>query len=182
MGDSGAEKRNDPSPQAPPGLSNCKAASDEDLKDVEAALSRVERAVASGSAKSAHERSSLHFAAVNLLDRLGRYDQAFAQAQLAHEARGIRYDSRVVERLVDDKIERYTRQTIRCLPRASESSDKPVFILGMPQSGMSLVEQVLASHPMVHGAGELNWIAQIQYSILQRIPLTERGQTLDLRR
>jgi hypothetical protein len=182
MEDSGAEKRNDPSPEAGQGLSNSRAASDGDLKGVEEALSRIERALAGGAVKLAHERWSLHFTAVNLLDRLGRYDQAFAQAQLAHQARGVRYDPCVVERLVDEKIERFTRQTIRCLPRASESSDKPVFILGMPQSGMSLVEQVLASHPLVHGAGELNWIAQIQYSILQRIPLTERGQTLDLRR
>src|SRR5208283_204393 len=34
-------------------------------------------------------------------------------------------------------------------------SDLPVFVLGMPRSGTTLIEQVLASHPMVHGAGEL---------------------------
>ncbi len=34
-------------------------------------------------------------------------------------------------------------------------SDLPVFVLGMPRSGTTLIEQILASHPMVHGAGEL---------------------------
>ena len=34
-------------------------------------------------------------------------------------------------------------------------SDLPVFVVGMPRSGTTLVEQILASHPMVHGAGEL---------------------------
>ena len=34
-------------------------------------------------------------------------------------------------------------------------SDMPIFVVGMPRSGTTLVEQILASHPMVHGAGEL---------------------------
>ena len=37
----------------------------------------------------------------------------------------------------------------------------PIFVLGMPRSGTSLVEQILASHPRVHGAGELNFLSQI---------------------
>ena len=36
------------------------------------------------------------------------------------------------------------------------SSDKPIFIIGMPRSGTTLVEQIIASHPDVHGAGELH--------------------------
>lgn len=147
----------------------------------EDALTRVERALASGAVKFAHERSSLHFAATNLLDRLGRYDDAFAQARLAHQTRGVKYDPRTIERLVDEKIELYTRPILSCAARASESSDKPVFIVGMPRSGTSLVEQVLASHPMMYGAGELNWIGRIEHSMLQRSPEKAR-QTLDLRR
>ncbi|HEX5243001.1 MAG TPA: sulfotransferase [Tepidisphaeraceae bacterium] len=144
------------------------------------ALARVEGLLGSGRVQFPHERSSLHFAATNLLDRLGRYDQAFAQARLAHEARNVQYDPQSIERLVNEKIELFSRQTLRCMPRASESSDKPVFIVGMPRSGTSLVEQVLASHPMVHGAGELNWIGQIKQSVLHRAP-EKRRQTLDLR-
>src|SRR5699024_8926222 len=36
------------------------------------------------------------------------------------------------------------------------SSGKPLFIVGMPRSGTSLVEQIIASHPQAHGAGELD--------------------------
>lgn len=174
MEDSGAVKRNDPLPQTPQEPSNSKAA-------LEEALAHVQRDLSGRAVDSAQQRSSLHFAAANLLDRLGRYDEAFAQAQLAHQNRQVQYDPRKIERLVDEKIELFTRPILHCLARASESSDKPVFIVGMPQSGTSLVGQVLASHPMVHDAGELNWIAQIEHSLLQRSPDKER-QTLDLRR
>lgn len=173
MEDSGAEKRDDPLPQTPQGPSHSKALED--------ALASVQRTLETGAVGSAHDRSSLHFAAANLLDRLDRYDEAFAQARLAHQDRQVQYDPRHIEQLVDEKIELFTPQNLRCFARASESSDKPVFIVGMPQSGTSLVEQVLASHPMVHDAGELNWIGQIEYSWLQRSSEKQR-RTLDLRR
>jgi hypothetical protein len=40
-------------------------------------------------------------------------------------------------------------------PRSGESSDRPLFIVGLPRAGKSLAEQILCSHPDVHGAGEL---------------------------
>lgn len=174
MEDSSAEKRDEPLPPTAQEPINSKAA-------IEDALARVQRTLAGGAVDSAQQRSSLHFAAANLLDRLGRYDEALAQARLAHQKRQVRYDARKIERLVDEKIELFTRPILRCLARASESSDKPVFIVGMPQSGTRLVGEVLASHPMVHDAGEPNLIGQMEQSLLQRSPDKER-QTLDLRR
>ena len=47
------------------------------------------------------------------------------------------------------------------LPLADNASELPVFIVGMPRSGTSLVEQILASHPQIAGAGELDDIANI---------------------
>jgi len=41
------------------------------------------------------------------------------------------------------------------------SDKKPIFVLGMPRSGTTLVEQILASHPLVHGAGELQLMPQL---------------------
>jgi hypothetical protein len=48
---------------------------------------------------------------------------------------------------------------------ADNASDLPVFIVGMPRSGTSLVEQILDSHPQIHGAGELTDIAKIAESL-----------------
>ncbi len=39
---------------------------------------------------------------------------------------------------------------------AGHPSNLPIFIVGMPRSGSSLIEQILSSHPLVHGAGEIN--------------------------
>ena len=41
------------------------------------------------------------------------------------------------------------------------AAPRPIFVLGMPRSGTTLVEQILASHPDIHGAGELNHIQHL---------------------
>jgi hypothetical protein len=46
-----------------------------------------------------------------------------------------------------------------------ESSDLPVFVIGMPRSGTTLVEQILASHPDIHGAGELGTMGRLAAAI-----------------
>ncbi|HHH44500.1 MAG TPA: sulfotransferase, partial [Gammaproteobacteria bacterium] len=63
---------------------------------------------------------------------------------------------------IDLQAERITRRIAHCdpgvwndIPSAKNSSECPVFVVGMPRSGTTLVEQILASHPLVHGAGEL---------------------------
>jgi tetratricopeptide (TPR) repeat protein len=55
-----------------------------------------------------------------------------------------------------DRIERvFTRELIAAKAGAGDAAWRPIFIIGMPRSGTTLVEQILASHPLVHGAGEL---------------------------
>jgi tetratricopeptide (TPR) repeat protein len=104
------------------------------------------------------EQSGLHFAAADLLDSLGRYDEAFAHAARGNALRRPPYDPEMHRRTFDRIIEYFTPQRMRSLPRAGFRSGKPVFIVGMPRTGTSLVEQILASHPLVHGAGELDFI------------------------
>ena len=45
---------------------------------------------------------------------------------------------------------------LAAFPRATAHDRVPVFVVGMPRSGTSLIEQILASHPQVHGAGEVS--------------------------
>jgi len=52
-------------------------------------------------------------------------------------------------------IDTFGGERLDALPRSGRGTDVPVFIVGMPRSGTSLVEQVLASHSQVYGAGEL---------------------------
>jgi len=56
---------------------------------------------------------------------------------------------------VDDLIRVYTRETISRTESGGSASVKPIFVVGMMRSGTSLVEQIIASHRAVRGAGEL---------------------------
>src|SRR5690348_14319098 len=89
---------------------------------------------------------ALNFAAAELLDRVGRYDEAFAHARQANQLVGAKYEPAQVERSVDALIAYFTRRKIQSLPRSTLGDERPVFIVGMPRSGTSLVEQILASH------------------------------------
>ena len=106
-------------------------------------------------------RSRLKFALAKAYDDLGRYDEAFAcmDEGNALKREGLSYDeTRTLESF--DRI----RSTFdrKILGKAGGfSSSLPVFVVGMPRSGSTLIEQILASHPAIHGAGELadfNWL------------------------
>ncbi len=90
-----------------------------------------------------------------LYDKAGRYEEAFKTAKRAGEMRRTGYDPQRVEAICDERIGVWSKEVIDTLPRSRVDSHKPVFILGMPRSGTSLVEQIIASHPLAYGAGEL---------------------------
>ena len=50
--------------------------------------------------------------------------------------------------------------------RHGHPSERPIFIVGMPRSGTTLIEQILASHPLVFGAGELGTFEEIANAVL----------------
>jgi tetratricopeptide (TPR) repeat protein len=123
------------------------------------ALAAINRLLAAGIEPA---ESSLHFTAAELLDRAGSYDEAFAMAVRANAShQGPSYDPAGQEHWVNLLIQYFTRERIRLLPKATLRSDKPVFIVGVPRAGTSLVEQILASHPAVHGAGELDFVYRL---------------------
>lgn len=99
------------------------------------------------------DRELLHRAAGKISEDLRRYDQAFAHfAAAAASPVGGR------KAHVDhaSRIERMMDVGVRSDPfRFSSPSRRPVFVFGMPRSGTTLVEQILASHPDVGAAGEL---------------------------
>jgi tetratricopeptide (TPR) repeat protein len=106
-------------------------------------------------------RSRLKFALAKAYDDLGRYDEAFASMREGNALKrgGLSYDeTRALESF--DRIRSTFDRTL--LAKAGGfSSSLPVFVVGMPRSGTTLIEQILASHPAVYGAGELadfNWL------------------------
>jgi len=99
----------------------------------------------------------LHYALGEHSDREGRYDLAFGHYREANELTktfGLRYDREAASRQVDRILETYDEAWFSASHEGANDSRRPVFIVGMPRSGTTLAEQILASHPDVHGAGE----------------------------
>jgi hypothetical protein len=110
---------------------------------------------------SPDERRQAHFTLAALLDAAGEHRRAFDELRRANALRRAAFDAAAHSRYVDALIETFSVERYRSLPRARDTGELPVFIVGMPRSGTSLVEQILAAHPRVHGAGELAGIAEI---------------------
>lgn len=109
--------------------------------------------------------ANVRFALGKLYDELKDYSLAFQYFEQANSIVDANYDESQTRQMFDDLIEAFDKSKIDRRPRASNRSRLPVFIVGMPRSGTSLLEQILASHPEVHGAGELEAIHQMTRSI-----------------
>lgn len=99
--------------------------------------------------------TSLHHAAGKILNDLGRYEEAVDQFQASKIAAGHGFDIEAYRRRTDTLIAAFTPHLLKSKAGFGNPSEAPVFIVGMPRSGTTLVEQICASHPDVHGAGEL---------------------------
>jgi tetratricopeptide (TPR) repeat protein len=116
------------------------------------ALAREENALSAG------EVPDLHFALAKAYDDLNRYGEAFAHLEKANRLkRGmLAYDEGKYLGELRWIREVFTREFLAGSNGSGELSEVPVFVVGMPRSGTSLVEQILASHSAVFGAGELS--------------------------
>ena len=97
-------------------------------------------------------------------DSRGEYEQAISSWHDANAARQRMIGKPGVERLehdVDATIRLFQPQVLARLQAAGSQDPRPVFIVGMPRSGTTLTEQIIASHPQAHGCGELPDIALI---------------------
>ncbi|HSY07711.1 MAG TPA: tetratricopeptide repeat protein [Steroidobacteraceae bacterium] len=103
---------------------------------------------------------NLRYALGKYFDDVGDFEQAFGSYQRANElSKRCRsgYDRQRQTRLVDRIICRFDQKWLARARSDANASTRPVLIVGMPRSGTTLVEQILASHPAVFGAGELTF-------------------------
>ncbi len=89
-----------------------------------------------------------------LYDKLGRTDDAADALERAGRMSPIRYDARETAAMVDRLIQTWTADAVRAAAGTGSDTEAPVLIVGMPRSGTSLTEQILASHPGVAAVGE----------------------------
>jgi tetratricopeptide (TPR) repeat protein len=111
------------------------------------------------------EAADLCFAIGKYCDDVKDFDRAFYNYKRANELLQTvaeRYERDAHTRFVDELIRDYTRETVHRGHVGASASMKPVFVVGMPRSGTSLAEQIVASHPAAKGAGELGfWSAAV---------------------
>lgn len=111
--------------------------------------------------------STVLFALGNIYDREESYDKAFECFKRANDLNDFSYSSWEEELLVHEIKEKLNKDYFKYTMHAKKMAKhlKPVFIIGMPRSGTSLVEQILSSHPFIYGAGERMEIPDIARSI-----------------
>jgi tetratricopeptide (TPR) repeat protein len=116
----------------------------------------------------------LHFALAHALERAGAYDAAFEHARRANALRcemdraaGAIFDALEHRRLIDRLITEYVPEHFQRVGAHGDPSPLPVFVVGMMRSGTTLAEQILASHPLVHGAGELRDFPRLGARVMQ---------------
>jgi tetratricopeptide (TPR) repeat protein len=127
-------------------------------------------------------RAGLLFALASVMDAKGDYTRAAGYAREANAISlklGNRRDPYVPalhRQFVDGVIRVFTPDFFARMAGAGLDTDRPIFVFGLPRSGTTLVEQILASHPQVHGAGEL----QLGYQSFMAIPaaLSRAGDPL----
>ena len=100
----------------------------------------------------------LDFALAKALDDFGEHDRAFERLASANrlKRKSLDYDVARDEALVERIIGAFDKPFLDAQGTQGHRDEKPIFIIGMPRSGTTLVEQILASHSRVVGAGELN--------------------------
>jgi hypothetical protein len=132
------------------GLSTVRSArfSEADLRAIEGVYARDDL--------SGDERISAGFALAKALEDQGRYTEAFSLLTAANAAkrRQLHWDARVFSQYVDALDAAFVRAPATAAP--AERGNEVVFIFGLPRSGSTLVEQILAAHPSVSGANELD--------------------------
>jgi tetratricopeptide (TPR) repeat protein len=115
---------------------------------------------------------ALHFAYAKALDDRGQHEKA-----LEHYITGGRMKRSQLD-YKEDETHGFFESIMAAFPKevfesrkfAGLDDDRPVFIVGMPRSGSTLVEQILSSHPDVYGAGEVKYLARALGQLRDRFP------------
>ena len=108
--------------------------------------------------EDAANRARMHFAAGMVFDRAGEHDQAFEHFAAGNGLVDASFSPDAHDSEINTLIETFDAEFFARVAHLGSRSETPVFIVGMPRSGTSLVEQIIASHPQAFGAGELEAI------------------------
>jgi hypothetical protein len=106
------------------------------------------------------DQMELHFALAKAYGDISEHDRSFRHLVEGNTLRRqqLTYDEAPTLNAFRRGQETFTLDLIRNMAGLGNASDIPIFIVGMPRSGTTLIEQIIASHPKVFGAGELGYV------------------------
>lgn len=107
----------------------------------------------------------LCYAAGKIFDDLGEYDRAFEYVSRAKRQDPYTFDENRTKTHFENVAAVFNENFLNARRDWGIEGKRPVFIVGMPRSGTSLAEQILASHPDVYGGGELEFVGQLTSSV-----------------
>jgi len=124
-------------------------------------------ALANNNALTIPEQSQVHFALAKILHREKDYANAFQHFQAANKlskqahAKDLTYDEQAAQTTLNKTKAIFSKPLLNRFQRYGNPSKLPIFILGMPRTGTTLLEKILASHPQIQAHGELMHIKNI---------------------
>jgi tetratricopeptide (TPR) repeat protein len=127
----------------------------------------------------------IHFALAKALEDSGDYTRAFEYLRKGNDLkrRQLGYDEAGIGELFRRVASVFDSSLFDRFEGEGDPSTVPIFVLGMPRSGSTLIEQILSSHPQIHGAGELSDLEVSARTILdagnEPAPFPERVPALD---
>lgn len=126
----------------------------------------IHKQIASGDPGTDSE-IAMRFALARAAEERGEYVAAWQDYSRGNSLKreSISHDPEQTERMHDAIIKQFSSDFLGHKTPAADSMHTPVFILGMPRSGSTLIEQILASHSMVEGAGELPHVIMLSSTL-----------------
>ncbi|HEX5238341.1 MAG TPA: tetratricopeptide repeat protein [Sphingomicrobium sp.] len=115
---------------------------------------------------------ALHFAYAKALDDRGQHEKALDHYIIGGRMKRAQLDYKESETFAffDGIMAAFPKEAFENRQYPGLPDDRPVFIVGMPRSGSTLVEQILSSHPDVYGAGEVKYLARALGQLRDRFP------------
>ncbi|MEE8118816.1 MAG: sulfotransferase [Gammaproteobacteria bacterium] len=145
-------------------------------------IPRLEKYQASATSMPDENRGDVYFALAAAYASNGRYEEAFDLYREANDARRSRWKKTDIENERKNLAalkRQFTSDFINSNRHIGTASNTPVFILGMPRSGTTLIDQILSSHVDVSSAGELTLFEDVTRSVLGGQPGSDRLPRLD---
>lgn len=126
-------------------------------------LAAMETRLAADAPRTASQTIALRFALGKAYLDIGDSQRAFDNLDAANRLKRARlfYDAEANSARVAAVAAAFPPAIFERFAGAGARADSPIFVVGMPRSGTTLIEQILASHPAIHGAGELNTLPSL---------------------